>query len=148
MPLEQKSQKQLNSTNTNRLLTDRYSQLLETLSRLQATPSEALTRRLAPLSEDIHWLCLISGFTLFQVASADHSDAQQPRIPAELMAYSIHCSQFVDQALLDRLFATIAVSQSPTVANQSLLELPLKDSGKLGLVIKLGLSGNQLAGMM
>ncbi len=27
------------------------------------------------------------------------------------MAYSIHCSQFVDQSLLDRLFATIATTK-------------------------------------
>jgi hypothetical protein len=50
-------------------LNDRYTQMIGLLTQMAQNPSavQELTKHVTSLSEDVHWILLISGFTLFQV---------------------------------------------------------------------------------
>lgn len=75
---------------------------------------EVLNKHLNNLSEDIHWILLITGFILFEI----NSDVEQANIPEELMKYSINCSSHVDMNLINKMvltlnqFDTVALSQN------------------------------------
>lgn len=75
-----------------------------------------ITRRLASISEDIHWLLLISGFSLFEI----NAESDQSRIPIEIMRYSIRCSQFVNIELVSDLLARLGQLSSIGSVNQSI----------------------------
>jgi hypothetical protein len=64
-----------------------------------------LEKHLTILSEDIHWILLISGFMLFEVSS----EADRQLIPAEIMNFSITCSKYTDSNLICKLFSTLNV---------------------------------------
>lgn len=98
----------------NRLLNEKYSQLTQTLTgaaqqlaqngnKVNPATEEALNRRLNSISEDIHWLLLVTGFTLFEI----NAESSQSRIPNEIMAYSIRCSQFVNIELVADLIGRL-----------------------------------------
>lgn len=89
------------------MLNEKYSQLAQTLTQATqaqtAANEELITRRLASISEDIHWLLLIAGFTMFEV----NAEVDQARIPNEIMTYSIRCSQFVNMQLVNDLMSRL-----------------------------------------
>lgn len=121
-----------------KLLDEKYIQLLSALSKqAQCSPGTDLSKQITDLSEDLHWILLISGFALFEVGS------EQPSISAELMAYSIRCSKFVDQALVQQLFSN-TLNKTSKEANKELIELRLTDYDTLDPVVRLVLNAFQL----
>lgn len=83
---------------------------------------ELITRRLASISEDIHWLLLIAGFTMFEV----NAEIDQSRIPSEIMKYSIRCSQFVNVQLVTDLMSRLGqLSPAATTTTSTTQSPPL-----------------------
>lgn len=90
-----------------RILNEKYNGLRELLAQIDQNKrvknnrevEETLVRHLTSVSEDIHWLLLIAGFTLFEV----NAEIGEARIPNEIMNYSIMCSSFVDFQLVNTL---------------------------------------------
>jgi hypothetical protein len=88
-------------------LNEKYNGLRELLGQIDQNKrvknnrevEETLVRHLTSVSEDIHWLLLIAGFTLFEV----NAEIGEARIPNEIMNYSIMCSSFVDFQLVNTL---------------------------------------------
>lgn len=69
----------------------------------QKAIEEAYSKHLNSISEDLHWVMLISGFVLFEV----NTDHEQPKIPDEIMKYSIMCSSYVDRDLIGKLMVSL-----------------------------------------
>jgi len=89
-----------------KLLNEKYIQLIEVLSRMSTSNSstqEILTKHLTSLSEDIHWLLLMTGFIMFQV----NSEPDEPAISNEIMNYSILISKYTDVNLVTKLFSLL-----------------------------------------
>lgn len=83
-------------------------------------------RHLTNLSEDIHWILMISGFILFEI----NSETDQCRIPTEILKYSISLSNFVDVNLINKLVMSL---------NQvaSMPQTPLSSSSQTQIINKL-----------
>ena len=86
--------------------------MIEVLSRVSNASMEPalLEKHLTTLSEDIHWLLLISGFMLFEVSS----EPDRQSIPTEIMNFSIMCSKYVDSNLICKLFSSLNTPNSAT----------------------------------
>lgn len=125
--------------------------MIEVLSRISShQPNlDILNKHLTTLSEDIHWILLISGFILFEV----NSDNDQQSIPAEIMSYSIQCSKYLNSNLITKLFSTLSSNQSNTqsltqqisnTVSQSLIETRLTETDLFDPIIRLIFSSFQL----
>jgi hypothetical protein len=97
------------------------------------------TRRLNNISEDVHWLLLISAFTLFEI-NAD-TPVDEARIPREIMSYSTRCSSLVNADLTTQLvsrLAQLSVVAAPIQSSPSRhhhhLQSPILDHIAVGLV--------------
>lgn len=111
---------------------------------------DLFTKHITNLSEDIHWLLLISGFILFEI----NSELEQSNIPTEIMKYSIACSSFVDLNLVNKLFASLnqlsPIQPSQTVnnitssVNLSLIEATLSETDRCDPIIRLFYNSFQL----
>ena len=136
-----------------RLLNEKYIQLIEVLSRISNSSIEPvlLEKHLTILSEDIHWILLISGFMLFEVSS----EADRQLIPAEIMNYSIICSKYTDSNLISKLFSTLNIStisgQMDSISQQisssistQLIETRLSEADLFDPIIRLIFSSFQL----
>lgn len=124
-----------------KVLNDKYTQMLELLSKMAQNPNAIndFTKHMTSLSEDVHWILLISGFTLFQVSS-DGDDCRS--ISNEVMDYSIKCSQFVDMGLIHRLFSSGLLASSGQhgqnlMANKELIETRLAGFDRLDPIVQL-----------
>ena len=109
---------------------------------------ELYNRQLTNISEDIHWLLLIAGFTLFEV----NADAGQARISDQIMKYSIMCSSFVDLQLVQTLMLPLArlqTSQQASVKVENisyeLLETQLNENHACDPITRLFFNAFQLA---
>lgn len=112
-------------------MNEKYSQLAQALTQAvqelantNTTQTEELvTRRLTSISEDIHWLLLVAGFSLFEI----NAESDQSRVPGEIMAYSIRCSQFVNVELVTDLITRLGQldPSTPTPTQQRSPPVPL-----------------------
>ncbi len=74
-----------------------------------------VNKHMIKLSEDIHWILLISGFILFEISS----DGDQSNIPKEIMAYSINFTKYLDMNLINKLFSMLNPSMLSPIGSPS-----------------------------
>lgn len=128
-------------------MNEKYSQLVQLLTQAaqelaslksNASAEEMFTRRLNNISEDVHWLLLISAFTLFEI-NAD-TPVDEARIPREIMSYSTRCSSLVNADLTTQLvsrLAQLSVVAAPILSSPSRhhhLQSPILDHIAVDLV--------------
>ena len=83
-------------------------------------------KQITSLSEDIHWLLLISGFILFEI----NADLNECLIPNEIMKYSIKWSKYIDNNLINRLFSTLnnQITNVPLISTSTQISVSLIDT--------------------
>jgi hypothetical protein len=135
-----------------KLLNEKYLQLIEILTRLSANHNnnhliDSLVKHLTVLSEDIHWLLLISGFIIFEV----NSEIDQQTITSEIMTYSIMCSKYSQSNLINNLFSILnnnnnnnSQQSTITTSNTRLIETKLNENDLFDPIIRLIFNSFQL----
>jgi hypothetical protein len=120
-----------------RLLNENYQNLTRLLScYINDKNSADFSGHLINLSEDIHWLLLISGFILFEINSDSNSYQERSTIPEEVMKYSIKSSCHVDFNLVRQMFALLATANTN---KSSIIEMKLNgdDNTSCDVITKL-----------
>jgi hypothetical protein len=107
------------------LLNEKFVQLIECLNQILQSKElstntiqldlNLVNKHMIKLSEDIHWILLISGFMLFEI----NSDGDQSKIPKEIMIYSINFTKYLDMNLINKLFNMLNPSMLSPIGSPS-----------------------------